>query len=154
MTSVVVCVCAFSKWVEAWPTPDLRSETIVRLFHSNVVCRFGVPRVVRTDRGTEYAGEFKLYLRRLGVTQRVISTQHPRANGLVERYNKVVKEGLRKLGSAQLGVNWCQLLPEVLAGLRFLQTKTGLSPFLIVCKQTPHWFGDLGLGPPADSDVA
>lgn len=55
---LVVCVCAFSKWVEAWPVSNLRSETIARLFHLNITARFGICRVVRSDKGREFLGEF------------------------------------------------------------------------------------------------
>ena len=88
---LVVCICATSKWVEAWPVVALTSRAVASAFHLNVTCRFGVPRVVRTDRGREYMGEFKKYLVGIGVDHRVTSTAHPRANGLVERHNKVIK---------------------------------------------------------------
>ena len=53
-----------------------------------VVTRVGSP---------EFMGEFDRYLRGLGVEHKYISTAHPRANGLVERYNKSIKEGFRKM---------------------------------------------------------
>lgn len=133
-TALVICVCACSKWVEAWPIRDMKSASVARLFHLHITCRFGVPRVVRSDRGREYAGDFATYLASMGVDHRVISTAHPRANGLVERYNRVVKSGLRKLISEVPDTNWTEHLPEVLAGLRMLPTKTGLSPHLICFK--------------------
>ena len=69
----------------------LTSVAVSRAFHGGLTVRFGVPRVVRSDRGSEYRGEFRRYLQGLGVDHRIISTSHPRANGLVERYNKVIK---------------------------------------------------------------
>lgn len=59
---LVVCVCAYSKWVEAWPVSNLRSATIAKLFHLNITARFGVCRVVRSDKGREFMGEFQAYL--------------------------------------------------------------------------------------------
>lgn len=53
-TYLLVCVCALSKWVEAWPTDNIKSHTVMTLFHTNVTCRYGVPAVVRTDRGREF----------------------------------------------------------------------------------------------------
>ena len=130
----MVCVCAFSKWVEAWPARDLRSYTITRLFHFNITTRFGVCRVVRSDKGREFLGDFDVYLRGLGIDHRVISTAHPRANGLVERYNKCLKEGLRKMLIMAPQASWLEVLPEVLMGLRALPSRVGLSPYLICFK--------------------
>ena len=70
---------------------------MAREFHKHITCRFGVPSIVRVDRGTEYAGEFSKYLRSLGVVISLISTAHPRSNGIVERYNRVLKAGFRKM---------------------------------------------------------
>ena len=96
-TNLLVMVCASSKWVEAVPTKDRSSLTMTQAFHLHITCRFGVPSIVRVDRGTEYAGDFSKYLRSLGVTVSLISTAHPRSNGLVERYNRVLKSGFRKM---------------------------------------------------------
>lgn len=61
---------------------------------------------------------------------RTISTLHPRANGLIERYNREVKAGLRRLMAANLKTPWFELLPDVIRGLRILPTTaTGHSPF-------------------------
>jgi transposase InsO family protein len=79
-------------------------------------------------------GHFDKYLRELGVDHRVISTAHPRANGLIERYNRSIKEGLRKMSTLVCTIAWDELLPEVLAGLRMLPTRLGVSPHLIVFK--------------------
>ncbi len=151
---LIVCVCAASKWVEAWPVVQLTSHVAAALFHLHVTCRFGVPRVVRSDRGREFQGRFKEYLAGLGVDQRLISTAHPRANGLVERYNKVVKEGLRKLSSLQPNLAWDELLPEVLAGLRMLPTRTGASPHLLCFKQPATWLAPVAGGVCDDADVS
>lgn len=64
-----------------------------------------------------------------------IYTAHPQANGLVERYNAVVRSGLRKLSAVNPGVPWTELLPTVLAGLRFLPTRLGLPPAWVAFKQ-------------------
>lgn len=67
MRYLIVAVCPFSKWVEAGPLPDKQSSTVTTWFHSHVVCRYGAPACVRTDRGGEFKGDFAAYLERLGV---------------------------------------------------------------------------------------
>lgn len=131
---MVTCVCVSSKWVEAWPAIDLKSTTIRSLFHANITTRYGVPLVVKTDKGREFLGSFDKYLQCLGLDYRVISTANPRANGLVERYNRTIKEGIRKMITLVGEIAWDEVLPEVLAGLRMLPTRLGVSPHLIVFK--------------------
>lgn len=53
-TSVLVCVDTMSKWVEVGPIMTLDSLSTATWFHDHIVCRFGVPDVVRSDMGTEY----------------------------------------------------------------------------------------------------
>ena len=55
-----------------------------------------------------------------------------RANGLVERINGIVGEGLRKMLLATLEAKVDEVLAEVLAGLRMLPTRLGWQPYLLV----------------------
>ena len=56
--------------------------------------------MVRSDQGIEYRGKFHDYLVALGVVHRPIATMNPRANGQVERFNRTIKQGVRKLTTA------------------------------------------------------
>ena len=67
-TDFLIAVCAYSKWVEVGAIPTLNSHETVRWFHEEVVCRYGVPLAVRTDRGLEYQGEFARYLGLNGIS--------------------------------------------------------------------------------------
>lgn len=130
-----MAVCPFSKFVLADPLHDKSSEGTMRWFHHRVVCFFGVPSAVRVDQGTEFRGRFQAYCEELGVKVMAVYTSHPQANGLVERYNGVLKAGLRKMAAAHPTVPWTQLLPTVLAGMRFLPTRLGVPPAWVVFKQ-------------------
>ena len=68
--------------------------------------------------------------------QRTMSNAWPRANGQVERVNRVIKAALRKYISAKASPTaWAVYLPEMAMSLRFLVTKShGLSPYLVVFK--------------------
>jgi hypothetical protein len=133
-TICIVAVCPFSKFVLADPLPDKSSATTSRWFHSRVVCFFGVPYAVRVDQGTEFRGRFSQYCEGMGIHIMAVYTAHPQANGLVERYNGVVKAGLRKMATIHPTIPWTELLPTVLAGLRFLPTRLGLPPAWVVFK--------------------
>ena len=64
---IVVAVCAFAKWVELGVLAHIDAETIRKWFHENIVCRYGLPSIVRTDGGAEFKGEFRTYLRESGI---------------------------------------------------------------------------------------
>jgi hypothetical protein len=58
----VVAVEYFSKWIEAKPLATITSATIKKFFWHNIVCRFGVPKVITVDNGTQFDAEtFKAF---------------------------------------------------------------------------------------------
>ena len=67
ISHIVVAVCVFTKWVELGAIASVDAGTIRRWFHEHIVCRYGLPGVVRTDGGSEFKGEFRSYLRDAGV---------------------------------------------------------------------------------------
>ena len=82
-----------------------------------------------------------------------VYTSHPQANGLVERYNGVIKQGLRKMASLHPTVPWTDHLPTVLAGLRFLPTRLGVPPAWVVFKQEVQGLPDRASPPVEDEHV-
>ena len=97
-------------WVELGVPTRVDAETIRRWFHENIVCRYRVPGIVRTDRGSKFKGEFCHYLLESGVRQRVISTQNPRKNGKVERFNQTIEANLQKFAVECPGGNWWEFV--------------------------------------------
>jgi hypothetical protein len=50
-TNLLVAVDKFSKWIEARPIVNVRSEEAV-LFFTDIIYRFGIPNTIITDNGT------------------------------------------------------------------------------------------------------
>ena len=48
-TILVVCVCVFTKWIEAAALPSRSAATIRDWFHANIVCHFSKPAAVCSD---------------------------------------------------------------------------------------------------------
>jgi hypothetical protein len=139
-TSVIVAIDPFTKFVEAGALDNLRATTVTEWFHETIVCRYGVPKWVRCDKGNEFRGDFAAYTTSSSIIIRRTSTNNPRANGQVERYNLMVRQGMRRLCSAIPGAEWYHVLPDVLRALRMLPgAVTGRSPFQLVFKQHPRW---------------
>jgi hypothetical protein len=51
---VVVAVEYFSKWIEEKPLATITSVTVQKFFWQNIVCRFGVPKAIIVDNGTQF----------------------------------------------------------------------------------------------------
>ena len=65
----------------------------------------------------------------LGVQSIRTSSYHPQTDGLVERFNGILKNMLRKFATEERG-SWDQLLPFLLFAYREVpQESTGFSPF-------------------------
>ena len=57
-----MAIDSFTKWPEAKAIIDRDSKTMAEWFHTEIVCRYGAPHVVRTDNGAEFMGFFHTYL--------------------------------------------------------------------------------------------
>ena len=75
----------------------LDSRETAKFLYEEIVCRYGVPTFIRCDQDTEFEGDFSRLCVDLGIVRRCISSLNPRANGLIERYNREIKSGIRKM---------------------------------------------------------
>jgi hypothetical protein len=82
---VVVEVEYFLKWLEAKPLATITSAMVQKFFWQNIVCRFGVPKAIIVDNGTQFDAEtFKAFYDQIGTKIHFESVRHPESNGLVE----------------------------------------------------------------------
>ncbi|XP_057760767.1 uncharacterized protein LOC130981166 [Arachis stenosperma] len=95
-----------------------------------VITRFGIPEVVISDNGTQFADrKFTEFLNGLGIRQKFSSVEHPRTNGQVESANKVILSGLKKRLDNKKGA-WADELASVLWSYRTTeQSSTKETPF-------------------------
>jgi IS30 family transposase len=88
---VVVPVKYFSKWIEAKPLATITSGTVQKFFGQNIVCRFGVPKAITVDNGTQFDAEtFKAFCDQIGTKIYFASVRHPESNRLVERATGII----------------------------------------------------------------
>ncbi|GKC28393.1 reverse transcriptase domain-containing protein [Tanacetum coccineum] len=50
---VIVAIDYFTKWVEAKPLVKITGKEIIRFVMDNIICRYGLPRVIVTDNGAQ-----------------------------------------------------------------------------------------------------
>jgi IS30 family transposase len=94
---VVVAVEYFSKWIEAKPLATITSAKVQKFFWQNIVYRFGVPKAITVDNGTQFNAEtFKTFFDQIGTKMHFASVRHPESNGLVERANRIIITGIMK----------------------------------------------------------
>ena len=68
----------------------------VIVFLCDLFVRWGLPRVVITDNGPQFRSEdFATFLSSKGIQHSRTAVYHPQSNGGVERFNQVIKQGLR-----------------------------------------------------------
>jgi hypothetical protein len=93
----VVAVEYFSKWIEVKPLATITSATIQKFFWQSIVCRFGVPKAITVDNGTQFDAEtFKTFCNQIGTKIHFALVRHPESNGLVERANGIIMTGIMK----------------------------------------------------------
>ena len=85
---MVVVVDYFTKWVEAEAMSKITASKVQRFLWKNVVCRYGVPRVIITDHGPQFdCGAVRNFCADLNIDLRFSSVAHPQSNGQVENVN-------------------------------------------------------------------
>ena len=97
---IVVFTDSFTRWTEAFAVPEQKEETIAQLLVEEIVCRFGAPKYLLSDRGANFLSALCLKVYELLRISKVTTTSyHPQANGIVERFNGVLVEMLSMFSS-------------------------------------------------------
>ena len=130
---VVVAVEYFSKWIEAKPLATITSVTVQKFFWQNIVCRFGVPKAITVDNGTQFDVEaFREFCEQIGTKLHFASVRHPESNGLVERANGIIMTGIMKLFNQPRGKWPDELIKVVWSHNTTISRSTGFTPFKLL----------------------
>jgi hypothetical protein len=131
---VVVAVEYFFKWIEAKTLATITSATLQKFFWLNIVCRFGVPKAITIDNGTQFDAEnFKAFCSQIGTKIHFASVRHPESNGLVERENGIIIIGIMKSIFNQPKEKWPnELIKVVWSHNTAVSRSTGSTPFKLL----------------------
>ena len=92
---ILVITDYFTKWVEVIALPDWTAETTCKALVDKIINYHGPPRVIVTDRGTNFTSELFNHLCKALKTKHCTTTAyHPQTNGLTERFNKTMVDML------------------------------------------------------------
>ena len=120
----------FTKWVEAEPLTTITEKSIRTFVWKNIICRYGIPRVLVSDNGKQFDNSaFKSFCSELGIRNHYSSPAHPQANGQVEVTNRTLLKIIKTRLEGAKGI-WPDELPSVLWAYRTtVKTPTGETPF-------------------------
>jgi len=88
---IVTCVDPFTKWAEAFPVPNKEAMTVARVTVEQVICRFGAPVALMTDRGKEVDGQLMAEVcRLLDIDKQRTTAYKASTNAAVERFHRTL----------------------------------------------------------------
>ena len=131
---ILMIVDSFSKWTEALPLRTMESREIAWKLYEEIICRFGCPDSILTDRGQNFMSNLlKELCKILQITKLSTSSYHAACNAQVERMNSVVLQKLRIYGNSKQ-TDWAQLLPSIMLSYRTTPAidSTNYSPYFIL----------------------
>ncbi|RVW21000.1 Pol polyprotein [Vitis vinifera] len=94
---ILVAIDYFTKWVEAASYARLTSSGVASFIRSHIICRYGVPHELISDRGVHFRAEVDTLVQRYSIRHHRSTAYRPQTNGAVEAANKNIKRILRKM---------------------------------------------------------
>ena len=127
---LVVGIYYFTKWVEAETLPTITEKNIRNSVWRNIICRYGIPRVIVSDNGKQFDNNaFRDFCLELDIKNHYSSPAHPQANGQVEVTNRSLLKIIKIRLEGAKGI-WPDELPSVLWAYRTTaRTSIGEMPF-------------------------
>ena len=124
---MIVLIDYYSKWPEAATCEYVTSGSVIS-FLTQLFDRFGLVEEIVTDNGPQFvSAEFGAFLSSLGIRHSRSALYSPQANAEVERFNRVMKDGL-KTGLAD-GKDFQTAIRQTLATYRTTpHSMTGVTP--------------------------
>ncbi|GJX96847.1 reverse transcriptase domain-containing protein [Tanacetum coccineum] len=93
---LIVAMDYFTKWIVEKPMATITGAQIKKFVWDNIICRFGLPGEIISKNGKQFRDNpFKDWCEILCIRQCFASVKHSQANGLVERENRSLGEGIK-----------------------------------------------------------
>ncbi|KAH0818004.1 hypothetical protein GEV33_004787 [Tenebrio molitor] len=94
---IIVVMDYFSKWSKAYGLPNRKPVTVSSALMENWICRYGIPLEMHSDQGRNFESNvFPGVCELLGVRKTRRTPLHPRSDGMVERFNRIIEQHLSK----------------------------------------------------------
>jgi len=107
---LLVLIDRLSKWTELVPLRSATGNSLKKSFRERIIARYGVPKVVVTDNGVQFASRiFKSFLAEMHTKQQLTDPYTPQENP-TERENRTVKTMIAQF-AGQDQKNWDEKWP-------------------------------------------
>ncbi len=150
--NILVIVDKLTKYGIFIPTKtNINEEETAQLIFKHVICQYGLPRQIISDRDSRWTGLFWEELcKKLGITRALTTSHHPQADGQTEILNQGLEISIRAYISQDKS-NWEELLDFLaLSYNSTVHSATGFSPAYLLRGFEPQTPASL-LAPPRDS---
>ena len=125
---LLVMICTFSGWVEAFPIPTVRASKVAQCLLREIVPRFGFPTSIGLDNGLAFIADLVQQVSKtLNIKWKLHTAYRPQSSGMVEGTNRTLKETLSKW-ILETDCSWVDLFPMALLRLRMIH-----SPMALLC---------------------
>jgi ribosomal protein L21E len=135
---ILCMVDQHTRWAEAIPLCSLNAKSTCEALLT-IFTRTGIPNIIATDNGTNFNAKLTTeFEKRLGASPRFSTPAYPQSNGLVERFNRTLKNMLRNIIREE-GRGWHLQLPYALWAYREVpNVTTGAAPFQLMYGRPPQ----------------
>ena len=134
---ILLFVDSFSRWCEAFPVKSADAATTASVLYSEIICRYGAPAKLVSDRGTHFVNSLIQSLYDIfGVKRGTTSPYNPRSNAVCERFNSFLNKSLKSYVN-ETQSDWPGLIPGILMAYRLTPAmrSTEFSPFFLLFNQ-------------------
>src|SRR6266498_805322 len=128
---IVIAIDYFTKYPKARALANANARNVANFLYEDIICRHGCPRKIISDRGTHFNNQvIENLLERFKIRHNLSTPYHPKTNGLVERFNKMLCESLAKLNEER--ENWDEYISPTLFAYRTkINKSTQFTPFYL-----------------------
>jgi hypothetical protein len=122
-----------SRFPEAFGIPDKKAETVAKVLVEQIVCRYGCPRTLLSDRGGEFLSDLSNETYRLmNIKKLNTSGYRPQTNGMVEKFNHTLVQSISQYISVDQR-DWDEFLPFACFQYRSCKNETtNESPYYLL----------------------
>jgi hypothetical protein len=130
---ILVITDYLSKYTMAIPIKDKKAITVAEALLERWVTTFGFPKIIQSDQGKEFTAKIsRHFFIQMKIKKMSTTPYTPKANGLVERFNKVLGNTLAKLACYDQ-LNWDKYISiTVMEYNATVHATTGETPYFMM----------------------
>ncbi len=146
---MLLFICLYSRFIVAFALPDHTGNTLVECVLKGIIHAWDTPESLHSDLGPEMVNrEVRRVCDMFTIKRTTTTAYHPQGNGITERANRTILDGIAKLCSEDQK-DWDLYLDAVVGTYnKTVHTATGYSPFFIMTGGRDPSIGvDVATGP-------